>query len=449
LAGKLRIADLMARWFRHSERSDYLVSHHAAGINLLKRIAEITNLPDEALSSLSDNIESDKSFEYVEKNLNDLYRSLQQGIKLLLDIKEPSPDVKVILDELAEWEYSYYAERSAPPRPFSSEDLFHIDQSELTDWLRGAFSTEGNIGLDNISLVDLRGDLITFELTLKGTPLGSDSLLLKASSSNDECQSAYEKLKDEFEVLHSAYKAGVQVPEPLAFEDNCEILGSPFFISRKIKGTSAGRNQLNDGAKIQQLLKDIVGQLYLIHTNDLGRAGSQDSSLTVSEAASHCIDKLYSDWSALDVPSPLLAQAFYWLKSNRVEDTESASWVHGHFQISNVMVNNGNYSGIVDWGVSHVNDPLTDVVRLIDSLEDVVPAEELINCYQDFSGTSVSAPRLNYCRVLNATSDLVRGYSAMKSLSTNSSANEAYSEACELLLHDSAQRLVKAMQHPV
>ena len=60
-------------------------------------------------------------------------------------------------------------------------------------------------------------------------------------------------------------------------------------------------------------------------------------------------------------PSPLYTRLTTWLIDNVPQDEDTPRWVHGDFGPHNVLVHEGEVSGVLDWEASYIGDQAEDL----------------------------------------------------------------------------------------
>lgn len=161
---------------------------------------------------------------------------------------------------------------------------------------------------------------------------------------------------DEFAMLRRVYAAGVCVPEPLFLCNDVGVIGTPFFVMRRLPGAAA-RTQLlaaamRDGFG-QALGADLARELARIHTIPASRLEGENAALRLVAE--------YRDWlSELPETGLVPARALDWLVSN-APDRPVASIVHRDFRTGNFLVEDGHLTGILDWEFAGPGDPAEDI----------------------------------------------------------------------------------------
>ena len=130
---------------------------------------------------------------------------------------------------------------------------------------------------------------------------------------------------DEFALITVAHKAGVLVPEPLAFCDDDTVLGGPFAVMAKVEGIALGPRIVKDmalGGDREALAERLGRELALIHAvraprDDLAFLGAPPENPALAE-----IWQMRAALDALQARRPALEWAMRWAEQH-VPDRKS------------------------------------------------------------------------------------------------------------------------------
>ncbi|MEV4612657.1 phosphotransferase family protein [Kitasatospora sp. NPDC049258] len=214
----------------------------------------------------------------------------------------------------------------------------------------------------------------------------------------------------EFRVLGALHPTGVPVPRPLLLIEDEAVTGAPCYLMECAPGTVYRDTEQFAGLgeeRVHRLGLHLVDTLVELHALDpqriglgdfgrpegflerqLGRWGKQLAASRSREVAG--IDELQAHLSATLPPSP------------------APALVHGDYRLDNVLVDAADeITAVLDWEMSTVGDPLTDLgllvmyVELARRFDGVLPGavlapgfpatEELIGRYAERSGRDVGA----------------------------------------------------------
>jgi aminoglycoside phosphotransferase (APT) family kinase protein len=203
----------------------------------------------------------------------------------------------------------------------------------------------------------------------------------------------------EYRVLTALYPTGYPVPETITLATDPEIIGAPFYVMRFVDGAvhreAASLRSIGAHA-VQLLIFDLVDRLADLHAVDPEAVGLSDfgrpdgynerqvrrwkKQLDLSRSrAVPGLDELYERLAA--APPPV----------------RQGPIVHGDFRIDNTIAVGSRVVGVLDWEMSTLGDPLSDLALLLLYTMDrtlSVPGhpglDEMINRYASRSGRDVS-----------------------------------------------------------
>lgn len=210
----------------------------------------------------------------------------------------------------------------------------------------------------------------------------------------------------EYPVVQLAHKAGIPTAEPLWLEGDTDLLGRPFFVSRKARGAACGTHSGAAEKLSSDVVKKMAGILADIHRvpvslNDpliqqshlakwLGHASlAANTRAGVEEWA----EQLPSNESN---GSPFLAYAVNWLLENAPEDDFEPRLLHGDFGPHNLMMEDGEITALLDWETARIGDPAEDFGHLASSTNATMDMDEFVGFYKEAGGQPLSEYRLRY-----------------------------------------------------
>jgi aminoglycoside phosphotransferase (APT) family kinase protein len=215
-------------------------------------------------------------------------------------------------------------------------------------------------------------------------------------------------LQTEAQVLSAVHGCGVPVPEVRYVLAEQDALGEGFVMQR-IAGATLPSRILRDPAlaPVRPRLASQLGAIAAaIHAVDLSRL----PQLPLLDAQRH-VQHLYSQYQAQETPRPVFELAFRWLRDH-LPPAVPAVLVHGDYRHGNLIVDAEGIRAVLDWELAHVGDPLEDLAWLcippwrFGELDKPVggfgPWQELLDTYENASGTAIDRARLEWWAVLGS-----------------------------------------------
>ncbi|MEL7147466.1 MAG: phosphotransferase family protein [Bacteroidota bacterium] len=157
------------------------------------------------------------------------------------------------------------------------------------------------------------------------------------------------------------------VPEPIAYEESGEVLGTPFYLMERVQGIIL-RNKAPKGIDLdEQLMRTIsentIKQLAELHQIDLQKSGLVDFGKPEGY-----VERQVSGWQKRYFKAKTdevegMESAFEWLVANLPTD-DSAAFIHNDFKYDNIVLDPADprkIKAILDWEMATVGDPLMDL----------------------------------------------------------------------------------------
>jgi aminoglycoside phosphotransferase (APT) family kinase protein len=158
--------------------------------------------------------------------------------------------------------------------------------------------------------------------------------------------------RDEFRLLRLLRSLGLAVPTPYHFDESGEIFATPYIVLEYIEGQADFAP-----ANLADYLSPFAAHLSMIHKID---ASHLDLAFLPQQEKRYT-DKLRARSAALDES----------LDEGRIRDALEAVWplpqrnpsalLHGDYWPGNLLWENGQLVGIIDWEDAALGDPLADL----------------------------------------------------------------------------------------
>jgi aminoglycoside phosphotransferase (APT) family kinase protein len=222
-------------------------------------------------------------------------------------------------------------------------------------------------GHSNLTYLVRLGDL---EFVLRRPPFGS-----KVKTAHD--------MGREYRVLSKLHAAYPPAPKVLLYCDDDSVLGAPFYVMERIRGIIIRRDipaGLKFSSEIARMLSEsFADNLAHLHTLDyeaigLGDLGKPQGYL--ERQVRGWIDRYHnSETDELPEVEHLAA----WMKE-RMPATSAAALIHNDYKYDNVVLDPADVTkiiGVLDWEMSTLGDPLSDLGTTLAYWVDPQDPEEL------------------------------------------------------------------------
>lgn len=239
------------------------------------------------------------------------------------------------------------------PKPIRPGE--ELDLGKLRAYLETEVGVLGEVAVEqfpgghsNLTYLVHHGDR---EYVLRRPPFGS-----KVKSAHD--------MGREVAVLSKLAPVFPRAPHVIAYCDNPEVLGAPFYLMERRRGVIL-RRELPEGlshAKIGQLCEALIDCLADLHAVDYRAAGLGDFGKPQGyvERQVKGWSKRYVDSQTDDIAA--MTEVAAWLDAHRPADGAPAL-IHNDFKFDNVIFDPSleQITGVLDWEMSTIGDPLMDL----------------------------------------------------------------------------------------
>ncbi|MEG4643678.1 phosphotransferase family protein [Paracoccus sp. APAP_BH8] len=216
----------------------------------------------------------------------------------------------------------------------------------------------------------------------------------------------------EFAILEVAYQAGVSAPQPVVLCTDERVIGRPFYLMARGRGTAHARRITRDSALADfgpALAARLGEELARLHQVRPPVTGLDFLPVPQGHPAQVRIDRYRADLDVLPDPHPVLEFALNWLEAHKPVPNPVVL-CHTDFRTGNYMVDDGALSAILDWEFASFSDPDEDIGWFMarcwrfgnDHLEagGIARIEPFLEGYERISGRRVDRGVLPYWQVM-------------------------------------------------
>jgi len=215
----------------------------------------------------------------------------------------------------------------------------------------------------------------------------------------------------EWRFISAFHPTPVPVPPPLAFCEDVEVTGAPFYVMRFVEG-----NVLHDAtiaeerytpAQRRSIGESFIDALAEMHRFDPDELGVGDIGRKEGYIARQ-LKRWYSQWNASKTRELSLLDTVHDELAKRAPEQGPARVVHGDYRLGNCISSvDGTIAAVLDWEIATLGDPLADLGYVLHtwvepgeagpahrmsptSVEGFPTRDELLDRYADRSGRDVS-----------------------------------------------------------
>lgn len=240
-----------------------------------------------------------------------------------------------------------------------------LDEARLLAWLR-----EGVAGLAprDVVVTQFRGGQSnpTYWLGVTGEDGAETELVLRKKPPGKILPSAH-AIEREYRVMRALAGTDVPVPETLALCEDPAVIGTPFFLMRKVEGTvhwDPTVPELPSNGARRALYEEYVRVLAAIHSVDVTARGLADFG-RVGGYVPRQVERWSLQYEASRTEHiPAMEALMEWLRTHAPE-TDETSLVHGDYRIDNLVFAGTPDEPVavatLDWELSTLGHPLSDL----------------------------------------------------------------------------------------
>ncbi|XP_059139212.1 acyl-CoA dehydrogenase family member 10-like isoform X4 [Physella acuta] len=180
----------------------------------------------------------------------------------------------------------------------------------------------------------------------------------------------------EFKVMSAVVKAGVPVPNMVAYCNDDSVIGTPFYLMDYMRGRLFKDLKLGEVPRSsrREIVMAMVKVLSQIHAVDIDKVGLSD----YGKKGQFC-ERNFKRWASQYNMSktheiPAMTKLMEWLPKHMPQN-ERVTVVHGDFRLDNLMYHpeQNEVMAAIDWELSTLGDPITDLATCV--LAYYLPAE--------------------------------------------------------------------------
>ncbi len=191
------------------------------------------------------------------------------------------------------------------------------------------------------------------ELVLRRPPVGAENI----SKGHD--------MGREYKVLSLVHPVYPKAPKPLAYTEDKSIIGAPFYVMERVRGIILRANSKIDfdEATMRKLNENFIDNFADLHKidiykNELIQIGKPEGYL---ERQVQGWAKRWQNAKTEEVPD--MEKAIAWLTHN-IPESPAPTFIHNDYKFDNIILDSEDITqvkAVLDWEMSTVGDPLTDL----------------------------------------------------------------------------------------
>lgn len=259
----------------------------------------------------------------------------------------------------------------------TSADTPGLDLDRLGAWLRQAVPGAGT----SLSAALLAGGKSNLTYTVTD---GSSSWVVRRPPLGHVLATAHDMAR-EFRVMSALQATDVPVPTTVAFCDDVEVLGAPFYVMERVEGTPyrfAAELEPLGPERTRRISERLIDTLVALHAVDPFAVGLADFGRPEGFLGRQVrLWKKQMDASyTRDLPA---ADELHRLLAADIPAESATGIVHGDFRLDNILTDaHDRPAAVIDWEMATLGDPLTDLALMCvyGRLGDQVKGSSIVDC---------------------------------------------------------------------
>ena len=186
-------------------------------------------------------------------------------------------------------------------------------------------------------------------------------------------------VRREARIMSALMPTAVPVPPVVASSDETGPLGVPFIIMEFVGGhvldtvEDADVLSATERLSVARQLAQHLASLHSIDPVDIGL----DTLASAADFISRQLSRFERQWKPVDDEvDRIFVRATEGLRRHRIDDHPTARVVHGDYRIGNTIVDDGEIRAVLDWELTTLGHPLTDLAYLLNNWVDASEAAE-------------------------------------------------------------------------
>lgn len=213
--------------------------------------------------------------------------------------------------------------------------------------------------------------------------LGETELVLRRPPFGAENISKGHDMGREFKVLSLLQPHYAKSPKPIAYTEDLDIIGTPFYVMERVQGIIIRQGQKID---FQSDIFRKMNENFIHNFADLHRLDIHQTGLINLGKPEGYLERQVNGWiqryqKVQTEEIPNLNFALQWLAEN-MPQSPSPTFIHNDYKFDNVILDatdNTQIKAVLDWEMSTVGDPLTDLGILLGYLVEKNDPPEMTN----------------------------------------------------------------------
>jgi aminoglycoside phosphotransferase (APT) family kinase protein len=239
-----------------------------------------------------------------------------------------------------------------------------IAVDEVTHWI--AEHVDGTKG--PLAFTRLKGG--HSNLTYRIDDTAGNALVLRRPPLGELLPTAHDMTR-EWRFISAFHPTPVPVPPPLAYCDDKDVTGAPFYVMAYVDGhvlhdATVAEDHYDEGQRRSTGLS-FIDVLADMHSEDPDDIGVGDIARKEGYIARQ-LKRWYSQWNASKTRELAVVDEVHDTLAAKIPEQGPARVVHGDYRLGNCITSfDGKIAAVLDWEIATLGDPLADVGYVLHS----------------------------------------------------------------------------------
>lgn len=352
-------------------------------------------------------------FDALAKYHESLTRRLEGLCKLLAGTEEDKPQAASLLRQAAKWEVSYYVGLQAEQgRPFGDDPAAPATRQGIEmsrKYLQTFFNNKhGPVEVTTFARLDGGHGKQTYSCTVKHPNGMEEDLIIRKADAAPITLLHKFLIEQEFKLLTSLSRTDFPAPHPIDLGLKSEEIDGSFFTMSRIRGKVSGMFLKNPDQRFSEhLLLQCAELLAKLHSYPLETFSDYFEQVEGAFPEGETIQKRYQRslqmWREYlkdsdHLPSTYMAWILDWLERHIPNDSRRPVLCHGDFNLHNILVENDNIIGVLDWEVSDFGAPELDLAYIRPLVSKNMDWQCFVDHYHASGGPKIVDSNFQFCQ---------------------------------------------------
>jgi len=204
---------------------------------------------------------------------------------------------------------------------------------------------------------------------------------------------------DEFPLLRALGPLGMTTPSALWLEGDPRHFGASVIAMARLPGSADVAEWTGEPQRAGRVIEQAAHLLATLHEPQVLATYAPRPPIpgTAGLSPGEMVADLRHYWMGLGYSADRLVDCIFdWLEQRAPRSFTRRALLHGDFGFHNLLIHDGQITGLLDWEFCHVGDVAEDLAYARPFVEKVAPWAQFEALYRRFGGAAVSHPCIDF-----------------------------------------------------